>query len=89
MSKISYSSLEEVWGNSFQNNDSNTPKQNNNSSNNTSSNINTTTNLQANNNTSNRNNMNTMINQNQYNNSPSPQTNQIASNREIIRKDFQ
>jgi hypothetical protein len=92
MSKISYSSLEEVWGNSFQNNDSNTPKQNNNSSNNTSSNINTTTNLQANNNMNNRNTMNNQNqnqNQNQYNNSPSPQTNQIASNREMIRKDFQ
>ena len=95
MSKISYSSLEEVWGNSFQNNDSNNSKQNNNvpnnnapnnnSSNNNSSNINTV--ISSHNNRNNMNNQN--LNQNHYNNSLNPQTNQIVSNNEVNRKDFQ
>jgi hypothetical protein len=99
MSKISYSSLEEVWGNSFQNNDSNIPKQNNNLSNNSQSNMNNVSNSPSNNTTHTMNNINNQQNQNMnnqqnqnlthYNRSPIPQTNQIVSNREIMKKDFQ
>lgn len=87
MSKISYSSLEEVWGNSFQNNDSNTLKQNN-TPNNTLANINTISRSQSDNNMKDQNqNQNQPVNN--YNDSSNPQTNQIISNHELIRKDFQ